>query len=154
MATGTGPRLDSSHLGKSFRFKGEISGGEDIYIDGQVEGTIQLAGHHVTVGPNAQVQANIEARELLVHGKLKGNAQAKERIEVSRTGSVEGDLAMARIAIQDGAFIQGRVDIRVPGAPAANSAGATASSFAAPAAAGSSPAGAVPVQTPLLDRSV
>ncbi|HXR96738.1 MAG TPA: polymer-forming cytoskeletal protein [Terriglobales bacterium] len=103
---------ESSHLGKSFHFKGDISGSEDIYIDGKVEGTIQLPGQIVTVGQHGDVNADIDARELVIHGKLKGNAKASDRIELARTGSVQGDLAMARISIQDGAFMQGRVDIR------------------------------------------
>ncbi|MGH9392897.1 MAG: bactofilin family protein [Terriglobales bacterium] len=111
MATANPVRLESSHLGKSFRFKGDITGTEDIFIDGEVEGSIQLPGQLVTVGPHGAVNADIQARELVVHGKVKGNAKAHDRIEVSRTGSVLGDLAMSRISIQDGAFIQGRVDI-------------------------------------------
>jgi cytoskeletal protein CcmA (bactofilin family) len=103
---------ESSHLGKSFHFKGDISGSEDIYIDGKVEGTIQLPGQIVTVGQHGEVSADIDSRELVIHGKLKGNAKASDRIELARTGSVQGDLAMARISIQDGAFMQGRVDIR------------------------------------------
>lgn len=112
MAIGNDPRAESSHLGKTFHFKGEISGTEDIFIDGEVEGTIQLPDKIVTVGPQGKVNAEIHARELIVHGKLKGNAKAQDRIEITRTGSVLGDLAMTRISIQDGAFISGRVDIR------------------------------------------
>ncbi len=138
-------RPDSSHLGKTFKFKGDIAGSEDIYIDGEVEGTILLPNQVVTVGPNGHVNADIQARELLVQGKVKGNAKAQDRVEVSRSGSVLGDLSMARISIQDGAFIQGRVDIRSANAPAA----AAAASTPSPAA---SPAGAVPPQGSLLDR--
>ncbi|MGH9412475.1 MAG: bactofilin family protein [Terriglobales bacterium] len=115
MATTNPARPESSHLGKSFQFKGDISGTEDIYIDGEVEGTIQLPNQIVTIGPNGSVSADILARELIVHGKVKGNANAQDRIEVGRSGSVLGDMAMARISIQDGAFIQGRVDICVGG---------------------------------------
>lgn len=109
-------RSETSHLGKSFRFKGEMSGTEDIFIDGQVEGSIHLSSQIVTIGPNGNVNAEVQAREMIVHGKLKGNAQAQDRIEVTRTGSVQGDMSMARISIQDGAFFQGRVDIKVPAA--------------------------------------
>lgn len=154
MSTATPSRLDSSQIGKTIRFKGNITGAEDIFIDGEVEGSIQLPGQLVTVGPNGAVNADIAARELVVQGKVKGNAKAQDRIEVSRTGSVLGDLAMARISIQDGAFIQGRVDIQAtasgPAAPAPRPVAA-----AAPAPAGtpitgtSSPA---PAQASLLDR--
>ena len=152
MAPGTDSRSDSSHLGKSFRFKGDIHGSEDLYIDGQVEGTVQLPGQVVTVGPQGSVSAEVQSRELLVHGKLKGNARAHDRIEVSRTGSVLGDLAMTRISIEEGAFIQGRVDIR-----AANALGATAPTGAAAAAVPAAVSGgrgpdAAPSAAPLLDR--
>lgn len=140
------PRSEASHLGKSFRFKGDITGSEDIYIDGQVEGTIQLPAQSVTVGPNGSVSAHIQARELVVHGKLKGNAQAQDRIEVSRTGSVEGDMSMARISIQDGAFFQGRVDIRAAGAPAASA--PVRAAAPAPAASAASAAPTQPLLTP------
>lgn len=115
METSNPTRSESSHLGKSFHFKGDITGTEDIYIDGEVEGTIQLPNQIVTIGPNGTVNADVLARELVVHGKVKGNAKAQDRIEVGRSGSVLGDMAMARISIQDGAFIQGRVDICVGG---------------------------------------
>lgn len=115
METSNPTRPESSHLGKSFHFKGDITGTEDIYIDGEVEGTIQLPNQIVTIGPNGTVNADVLARELVVHGKVKGNAKAQDRIEVGRSGSVLGDMSMARISIQDGAFIQGRVDICVGG---------------------------------------
>lgn len=125
--SGNDSRSENSHLGKTIRFNGTISGADDVVIDGEVEGTIQLGAHQVVVGPHGNVAADVQARELVVHGKLKGNAQARDRIEVSRTGSVLGDLAMARISIEDGAFMQGRIDIR-----AANAA-VTAPAPAAPA---------------------
>lgn len=139
-------RSETSHLGKSFRFKGEMSGSEDIFIDGQVEGSIHLSSQVVTIGPNGNVNAEIQAREMIVHGKLKGNAQAQDRIEVTRTGSVQGDMSMARISIQDGAFFQGRVDIRVPAAaipirtptPAPVAVGATAATGASAGSSSSS----------------
>lgn len=154
MAIGNDTRPDGSHLGKTFHFKGDISGSDDIYIDGEVEGTIQLPAQVVTVGPHGSVNASVHSRDLVVHGKLKGNANAQDRIEVSRTGSVLGDLAMARISIQDGAFIQGRVDIRV--AAAAKAAAAPHPSAPQPAP-GFAPAGApvphpAPQQASLLDR--
>ncbi|MGH9466019.1 MAG: bactofilin family protein [Terriglobales bacterium] len=162
MGTSNLARPESSHLGKSFRFKGDISGTEDIYIDGEVEGTIQLPNQVVTIGPNGNVSAEIQARELVVHGKIKGNAQAQDRIEVGRSGSVLGDLAMARISIQDGAFIQGRVDICVVGKPttAEPPAAAPAEPPAEPvastaaAAAGAKPATGPNLQGRLLDHHV
>jgi len=142
---------ESSHLGKTIRFEGEIAGGEDIFVDGTLEGSINLPGHLVTVGPNGQVNANIQARELVVHGKVRGNAQAQDRIEVSRTGSVQGDLAMARISIQDGAFMQGRVDIRAGAAAAATPRAAAAPAATTPAASSATP-GVLPGLTPPGER--
>lgn len=158
VATSNPARPETSHLGKSFHFKGDITGTEDIYIDGEVEGTIQLPNQVVTVGPNGTVSAEIHARELVVHGKVRGNTKAQDRIEVSRSGSVLGDMAMARISIQDGAFIQGRVDIRVgnaAGAAAGASAAAPAPPVTSPALSASPamPAGSGgPLQGKLLDR--
>jgi cytoskeletal protein CcmA (bactofilin family) len=149
VSTANPARPESSHLGKSFKFKGDIAGSEDIYIDGEVEGTILLPNQIVTVGPNGQVNADIQARELLVQGKVKGNAKAQDRIEVTRTGSVLGDLSMARISIQDGAFIQGRIDIRTAGAAAAASVSPSAVTAAAAPAASAAP---VRPQGSLLDR--
>ncbi|MGH9487998.1 MAG: bactofilin family protein [Terriglobales bacterium] len=162
MATINPARPESSHLGKSFHFKGDISGTEDIYIDGEVEGTIQLPNQIVTIGPNGAVSADIQARELIVHGKVKGNAKAQDRIEVGRSGSVLGDMAMARISIQDGAFIQGRVDIRVagaaaPGQPQRAEAAAAAAAAAAPPTPVPVPVpatGTAPLQGKLLDRHI
>ncbi|MGN6592229.1 MAG: bactofilin family protein [Terriglobales bacterium] len=158
MATSNPARPETSHLGKSFHFKGDITGTEDIYIDGEVEGSIQLPNQVVTVGPNGTVSAEIHARELVVHGKVRGNTKAQDRIEVSRSGSVLGDMAMARISIQDGAFIQGRVDIRVGNAAGA-AAGASAAAPAPPvtspdlSASPAMPAGSGgPLQGKLLDR--
>lgn len=156
MALGSEARSEGSHLGKSFRFKGEITGSEDLYIDGQIEGAVQLPGQVVTVGPQGSVSAEVQARDLIVHGKLKGNARAHDRIEVSRSGSVVGDLAMARISIQEGAFIQGRIDIRGGNGAAAPPAAAVSSSAAgAPAASPrtvAAPASAAPAQSSLLDH--
>lgn len=157
METSNPTRPESSHLGKSFHFKGDITGTEDIYIDGEVEGTIQLPNQIVTIGPNGTVNADVLARELVVHGKVKGNAKAQDRIEVGRSGSVLGDMAMARISIQDGAFIQGRVDICVGGSATslAPAPAAEEPAYSAPisAAATAAPSGG-PQQGRLLDRRV
>ncbi|MGH9481439.1 MAG: bactofilin family protein [Terriglobales bacterium] len=155
------PRPDASHLGKTVRFKGDITGGEDIFIDGDVEGKIQFIGQIVTVGPNGNISAEVQARELVVHGKLKGNCKAQDRIEICRTGSVMGDMAMARISIQDGAFIQGRVDIRSGDATVAPSAAAhppAVRTVPAPSGGvmavpvGATPSPTTPQQSSLLDR--
>lgn len=142
---GNDSRSENSHLGKTIHFNGTITGSEDVSIDGEVEGTIELSAHAVIVGPHGKVSASVQARELIVHGKLKGNAQARDRIEVSRTGSVLGDMAMARISIEDGAFIQGRVDIRAANVPAAAAAHASRGAAAdVPAASTPTPSSSSP----------
>jgi cytoskeletal protein CcmA (bactofilin family) len=102
--------------------KGEITGSESLYIDGKVEGSINLPGNRVTVGRNGQVAASIIAREIVVLGKIRGNVSATDRVDIRAEGSLSGDVAAARISIEDGAYFKGGIDIRKPepkAAPAA-----------------------------------
>jgi cytoskeletal protein CcmA (bactofilin family) len=96
--------------------KGEVSGSESLYIDGKVEGAINLPGNRVTIGRNGQVAANILAREIVVLGKVRGNCQSSDRVDIRSEGSLTGDVVAARISIEDGAFFKGGIDIRKPGA--------------------------------------
>jgi cytoskeletal protein CcmA (bactofilin family) len=110
---------DQAVIGKGLFVKGEVSGTESLYIDGKVEGSINLAGNRVTVGRNGQVSANITAREVVVLGKVKGNVSASDRVDIRAEGALSGDVAAARISIEDGAFFKGGIDIRKPdGKPA------------------------------------
>lgn len=111
--SGTG---EQATIGKSLIVKGEVTGSESLYIDGKVEGAITLPGNRVTVGRNGQVAANISAREIVVLGKVRGNCQASDRIDIRSEGSLTGDVIAARISIEDGAFFKGGIDIRKPGA--------------------------------------
>ena len=111
-ATATG---EQATIGKSLMIKGEVTGSESLYIDGRIEGTITLPGNRVTVGRNGQVAANISAREIVVLGKVRGNCQASDRIDIRSEGSLTGDVIAARISIEDGAFFKGGIDIRKPG---------------------------------------
>jgi len=117
------PTGDQATLGKGLVIKGEISGSESLFIDGKVEGTINLPGNRVTVGRNGQVAANITSREVVVLGKVRGNINAQDRVDIRSEGALTGDVAAARISIEDGAFFKGGIDIRKPdakaGAPAA-----------------------------------
>jgi cytoskeletal protein CcmA (bactofilin family) len=106
---------DQATIGKSLVVKGEISGAESLYIDGKVEGSINLPGNRVTVGRNGQVAATILAREIVVLGKIRGNCQATDRVDIRAEGSLTGDVIAARISIEDGAFFKGGIDIRKPG---------------------------------------
>lgn len=103
---------DQATIGKGLFIKGEITGSESLYIDGKVEGTINLPGNRVTVGRNGQVAANIVAREVVVLGKVRGNVSATDRVDIRAEGSLNGDVAAARISIEDGAFFKGGIDIR------------------------------------------
>jgi cytoskeletal protein CcmA (bactofilin family) len=109
---------DQATIGKSLVIKGEVTGSESLYIDGRVEGSINLSGNRVTVGRNGVVSANINAREIVVLGKVKGNLTASDRVDIRSDGSLTGDVVAARISIEDGAFFKGGIDIRKGGQPA------------------------------------
>jgi cytoskeletal protein CcmA (bactofilin family) len=132
--------LDAVHgeanLGKSLVINGELSGSEDLYVDGSVQGTIDLKGYRLTVGPNGRVKANVTAKSAVVHGKLEGNINASDRVDLKHSAVVTGDISTQRISIDEGAYFKGGVDIRREGSkqesmPETKAAGA-------PAVAGSS----------------
>lgn len=106
---------DQATIGKSLVIKGEVTGSESLYIDGRVEGSINLAGNRVTVGRNGVVSANINAREIVVLGKVRGNLTASDRVDIRSDGSLTGDVVAARISIEDGAYFKGGIDIRKAG---------------------------------------
>jgi cytoskeletal protein CcmA (bactofilin family) len=108
---------EQATIGKSLVVKGEVTGSESLYIDGKVEGAINLPGNRVTVGRNGQVAANISAREVVVLGKVRGNINASDRVDIRSEGSLTGDVIAQRISIEDGAFFKGGIDIRKPGSP-------------------------------------
>src|SRR5271157_1360559 len=107
---------DQATIGKSLVIKGEVTGSESLYIDGRVEGSINLSGNRVTIGRNGVVAANINAREIVVLGKVRGNLTASDRVDIRSDGSLTGDVVAARISIEDGAFFKGGIDIRKAGA--------------------------------------
>src|SRR5437870_13850622 len=115
VSTTTTTTADQATIGKSLVIKGEVTGSESLYIDGRVEGSINLAGNRVTVGRNGVVSANINAREIVVLGKVKGNLSASDRVDIRSDGSLTGDVVAARISIEDGAFFKGGIDIRKAG---------------------------------------
>jgi cytoskeletal protein CcmA (bactofilin family) len=103
-------------IGKGLFIKGEISGSESLFVDGKIEGSINLPGNRVTVGRNGQVAANITAREVVILGKIRGNVSATDRVDIRAEGALNGDVAAARISIEDGAFFKGGIDIKKPDA--------------------------------------
>jgi len=127
------PAGDQAIISKGLFVKGEISGTESLYIDGKVEGAINLPGNRVTVGRNGQVGANVTARELVVLGKVRGNVTASDRVDIRAEGALSGDVSAARISIEDGAFFKGGIDIRKPDSKPAQALGAVAAASPAPA---------------------
>lgn len=135
--TATLTNQEQATIGKSLVIKGEVTGSESLYIDGKVEGSINLQGNRVTVGRNGQVTANINAREIVVLGKVKGNLTASDRVDIRNEGSLTGDVVAQRISIEDGAFFKGGIDIRKPGAQDTKAKEATSSpSFETPSVVG------------------
>ncbi|MGZ4866252.1 MAG: bactofilin family protein [Candidatus Angelobacter sp.] len=105
-------RADVGHIGKSVQIKGELTGSEDLYLDGSIEGTIDLRDHSLIIGPNGKIKADITARDLVVHGKVEGNVTATGRVELRKSCTLIGDVSTQRIVIEDGAFFKGAIDIR------------------------------------------
>jgi cytoskeletal protein CcmA (bactofilin family) len=110
--------VDVATIGKSVIVRGELSGSEDLYVDGEVEGSISLRGQSLTIGPNGRVRANLEARNVIVHGRVDGNVNASDRVDLRKSASLTGDIATARIAIEDGAYFKGTIDIQKAETPA------------------------------------
>jgi cytoskeletal protein CcmA (bactofilin family) len=123
----------TARLGGSLHVKGEITGNEDLHIDGSVEGLVQLEDRKLTVGASAKVTADIIAREVVVYGNVKGNLRARDRIEIKKDGSVVGDLTTARIMIEDGAYFKGSIEIDKSGDTSDSSHEKSSSSYAKPA---------------------
>src|SRR5271154_5328478 len=110
-----------AHIGKSVVIKGELSGSEDLFVDGVVEGTIELRNNNLVIGPNGKVKASVHAKGVVVQGKLDGDIRASLRAELRKTAVVVGDIFTQRIAIEEGAYFKGKVDIQQEAAkPVAN----------------------------------
>lgn len=105
-------KADVGHIGKSVQIRGELTGSEDLYLDGEVEGTIDLRDHSLIIGPNGKIKAAITARDLVVHGKVEGNITAAGRVELRKSCTLVGDVSTQRIVIEDGAFFKGAIDIK------------------------------------------
>ncbi len=101
----------SAALGKAVVIKGSIQGSEDLTIDGNVEGTIEMKGHRLTIGPSASVRAGINAREVIIFGTVHGKIETTDKIEIRKEATLVGDIRTARVVIEDGAYFKGAVDI-------------------------------------------
>lgn len=111
-------RADVGHIGKSVQIKGELTGSEDLYLDGSIEGTVDLRDHSLIIGPNGKIKAAITARDLVVHGRVEGNVTATGRVELRKSCTLIGDVSTQRIVIEDGAFFKGAIDIKEKSQPA------------------------------------
>ncbi len=107
---------DAVNIGKSVIIKGELTGSEDLTIEGQVEGTIELRQNILTIGANGKIKAQIFAKAVVVQGEVHGNVTATERVDIRDNGSVDGDVAAPRVAIADGAHFRGSIDMQRHGA--------------------------------------
>ena len=115
-----------ANIGKSLQIKGELSGSEDLTIDGAVEGKIVLNGHDLTIGQNGHVTAEVGAKSVVVGGDLKGNITADDKVEVAATGTMKGDIRAPRVVLADGARFKGSIDMDGKGAPASKPAAVAA----------------------------
>ena len=104
--------IEQATIGRTLVIKGEISGAEALYVDGRIEGKISLPDHRVTVGRNGTVDANITAREVVVMGKVSGNIECSDRVDIRSEGSVTGDVSTVRIIVEDGAVLKGGIEVR------------------------------------------
>lgn len=120
------------NIGKSVVIKGELSGSEDLTIEGQVDGKIELRQNILTIGPNGRIKAEIFAKAVVVQGEVVGNITATEKVDIRDAGSVDGDLAAPRIAIADGAHFRGSIDMKREGGAKPAQAGAAAAGQPAP----------------------
>ncbi len=134
-------------IGKSVMVKGQIVSREDLTIDGEVEGTVELQEHRLTIGPHGKVRADIKAREIVVLGNVYGNVDVADKIEIRKDAKLVGDIKTARIVIEDGAYFKGSTDIVRPEPKPAPPAPRAAAAQPAPVAAVTpAPASALPVE--------
>ena len=107
--------VDQATIGRTLVIKGEISGSESLYIDGRIEGKIIMPESRVTIGRNGKVDASIQAREVVVMGKVTGNIECSDRVDIRAEGSVSGDISTVRISVEDGAALKGGIQVRSEG---------------------------------------
>jgi len=105
---------NTATIGKAVKVNGQIFTKEDLYVDGDVEGTIESQDNKVTVGPNGRVQASIRAREVVILGQVQGNVEAADKVDIRKDAKLVGDIISSRISIEDGALFKGSIDIRKP----------------------------------------
>jgi len=107
-------RSGMASIGKAVKIIGQIFSKEDLYVDGDLEGTVELLEHKLTVGPNGNIHAGVKAREVIALGTIQGNVEAADKIEIRKDARLVGDIRTARIIIEDGAYFKGSIDIIKP----------------------------------------
>jgi cytoskeletal protein CcmA (bactofilin family) len=107
-----GTPIEQATIGRTLVIKGELTASEALYIDGRIEGKISLPDHRVTIGRNGSVQANITARDVVIMGKVQGNIECTDRVDIRSEGSVTGDVTTVRISVEDGAVLKGGIEVR------------------------------------------
>src|ERR1700686_4833547 len=107
--------VDQATIGRTLYIKGEVSGSESLYIDGRIEGKVTMPESRVTIGRNGKVDASITAREVVGMGKVTGNIECSDRVDIRAEGSVHGDISTARISVEDGAALKGGIQVRSDG---------------------------------------
>ena len=105
---------NAATIGKSVRIVGQIFAKEDLYVDGDVEGTIESQDNKITIGPNGRVQASIRARDVIILGQVQGNVETSDKVDIRKDAKLVGDITTARISIEDGALFKGSIDIKKP----------------------------------------
>jgi cytoskeletal protein CcmA (bactofilin family) len=134
---------NSASIGKAVKVVGQIYSKEDLYVDGEIEGTVEALEHKLTIGPNGVVHAGVKAREVVALGTIQGNVEAHDKLEIRKDARLVGDIRTARIIIEDGAYFKGSIDIVKPEpvakAPVKPQQGAAPVTAAAPASAAPAP---------------
>jgi cytoskeletal protein CcmA (bactofilin family) len=110
--SGNSSLVEQATIGKSLIIKGEVSGAESLYIDGRIEGTINVPEHRVTIGRHGSIEAAITAREVVIMGKVHGNVECTDRLDIRGEGSLTGDVVTERISVEDGAVMKGSIQVR------------------------------------------
>jgi cytoskeletal protein CcmA (bactofilin family) len=106
--------MDQANIGRSLVIKGEVTGAESLFIDGRIEGTISFPENRVTIGRNGNVAANITAKEVVIMGKVQGNVECADRLDIRSEGVLSGDVITHRISVEEGAILKGGVEVRNP----------------------------------------
>jgi cytoskeletal protein CcmA (bactofilin family) len=117
-------------ISQGIRIKGEVTGSEDLFVDGAVDGKLNLTNGSLTIGPNGSVKADVSAREVIVRGKVEGNVTARDKVQLWSTGQVTGEVRTDRLAIEDGALLRGKVEAGRPPAKTAETKAAAAGAAA------------------------